>query len=38
VTQERAAGGLFFALFIAAVLTSAMWYSVEYGFPTGQEY
>jgi hypothetical protein len=33
-----AAGGAFFALFIAAVLTSAVWYSAEYGFPTGHEY
>ena len=32
------AGGVFFALFIAAVLTSAVWYSAEYGFPTGGEY
>jgi len=32
------AGGVFFALFMAAVLTSAVWYSAEYGFPTGQEY
>jgi uncharacterized protein DUF6529 len=32
------AGGLFFALFMAAVLTSAVWYSVQYGFPTGNEY
>jgi hypothetical protein len=32
------AGGLFFALFMAAVLTSAVWYSVQYGVPTGSEY
>jgi hypothetical protein len=32
------AGGVFFALFMAAVLTSAVWYSAEYGFPTGNEY
>jgi hypothetical protein len=32
------AGGVFFALFMAAVLTSAVWYSVQYGFPTGHEY
>jgi hypothetical protein len=32
------AGGVFFALFMAAVLTSAVWYSAEYGIPTGQEY
>jgi hypothetical protein len=32
------AGGLLFAVFMAAVLTSAVWYSVEYGFPTGQEF
>jgi hypothetical protein len=32
------AGGVLFALFMAAVLTSAVWYSVEYGFPTGNEY
>jgi hypothetical protein len=32
------AGGVFFALFIAVVLTSAVWYSAEYGFPTGDEY
>ena len=32
------AGGLLFALFMAAVLTSAVWYSVQYGFPTGHEY
>jgi hypothetical protein len=32
------AGGIFFALFMAAVLTSAVWYSVQYGFPTGHEY
>jgi hypothetical protein len=32
------AGGLFFALFMGAVLTSAVWYSVQFGFPTGHEY
>jgi hypothetical protein len=32
------AGGVFFALFILAVLTSAVWYTAEYGFPTGGEY
>jgi hypothetical protein len=32
------AGGVFFALFMAVVLTSAVWYSVEYGFPTGHGY
>jgi len=32
------AGGLLFALFMAAVLTSAVWYSVQYGFPTGDQY
>ena len=32
------AGGLLFAVFIGAVLTSGVWYSVEYGFPTGQQY
>lgn len=32
------AGGVFFALFMAAVLTSAVWYSGEHGFPTGNEY
>jgi hypothetical protein len=32
------AGGLLFALFLAAVLTSAVWYTAQYGFPTGQEY
>jgi hypothetical protein len=32
------AGGVFFALFMAAVLTSAVWYSAQYGFPTGSEY
>jgi hypothetical protein len=32
------AGGLLFALLMAAVLTSAVWYSVEYGFPTGNQY
>jgi hypothetical protein len=28
------AGGLLFALFVAVVLTSAVWYSVQFGFPT----
>ncbi|MGC4112567.1 MAG: DUF6529 family protein [Nocardioides sp.] len=32
------AGGLLFTAFILAVLTSAVWYSVQYGFPTGHEY
>jgi mannose/fructose/N-acetylgalactosamine-specific phosphotransferase system component IID len=32
------AGGVLFALFMAVVLTSAVWYSVEYGFPTGHGY
>ena len=32
------AGGVLFALFIGAVLTSAVWYSVQYGFPTGHEF
>jgi hypothetical protein len=32
------AGGLLFALFLGAVLTSAVWYSVQYGFPTGSQY
>jgi hypothetical protein len=32
------AGGLFFALFMAAVLTSAVWYTAQYGFPTGNQY
>jgi Family of unknown function (DUF6529) len=32
------AGGLLFAVFLTAVLTSAVWYSAEYGFPTGHEY
>jgi len=32
------AGGLLFALLVLAVLTSAVWYSAEYGFPTGHEY
>src|SRR3954451_21928070 len=31
------AGGVFFALFMAAVLTSAVWYSAQNGFPTGNE-
>jgi hypothetical protein len=32
------AGGVLFALFVAAVLTSAVWYSAAHGFPTGNEY
>ena len=32
------AGGVFFALFMAAVLTSAVWYSAEEGFPTGNDF
>jgi hypothetical protein len=32
------AGGLLFTLFLAAVLTSAVWYSAQYGFPTGNQY
>ncbi len=32
------AGGVFFALFMAAVLTSAVWYTVDEGFPTGNEF
>jgi hypothetical protein len=32
------AGGVLFALFMLAVLTSAVWYSVQYGFPTGHQY
>jgi Family of unknown function (DUF6529) len=32
------AGGVFFALFMAVVLTSAVWYSLQNGFPTGQGY
>jgi hypothetical protein len=32
------AGGLLFAIFMATVLTSAVWYSVQYGFPTGNQY
>ena len=32
------AGGVLFAILMAAVLTSAVWYSVEYGFPTGHEF
>jgi hypothetical protein len=32
------AGGLFFALFLLTVLTSAVWYTAEFGFPTGSEY
>jgi hypothetical protein len=30
------AGGVLFALFMLAVLTSAVWYSIQFGFPTGQ--
>jgi len=29
------AGGVLFAVFLGAVLTSAVWYSVQFGFPTG---
>jgi hypothetical protein len=32
------AGGVFFAVFMAVVLTSAVWYSLQYGFPTGGGY
>jgi hypothetical protein len=32
------AGGLLFTLFLLAVLTSAVWYAAQYGFPTGSEY
>jgi hypothetical protein len=32
------AGGIFFAMFMAAVLTSAVWYSIDEGFPTGNEF
>jgi len=32
------AGGVFFALFMAAVLTSAVWYSIDEGFPTGSDF
>jgi hypothetical protein len=32
------AGGLLFALFMATVLTSAVWYIAQYGFPTGNQY
>ena len=32
------AGGVLFALFMAAVLTSAVWYIGQNGFPTGHEY
>lgn len=32
------AGGLLFTLFLLVVLTSAVWYSAQYGFPTGQGY
>jgi hypothetical protein len=32
------AGGVVFAVFMAVVLTSAVWYSAQYGFPTGNQY
>jgi hypothetical protein len=32
------AGGLLFAVFILAVLTSAVWYVAQYGYPTGSQY
>jgi hypothetical protein len=32
------AGGVLFAVFMATVLTSAVWYSAQYGFPTGNQY
>jgi len=32
------AGGVLFAVLMAAVLTSAVWYSVQYGVPTGDQY
>lgn len=32
------AGGLLFTLFLLTVLTSAVWYAAQYGFPTGHEY
>ena len=32
------AGGVLFALFIAAVLTSAVWYIGQHGFPTGSQF
>jgi Family of unknown function (DUF6529) len=32
------AGGVLFALFMATVLSSAVWYSIEYGFPTGHAF
>jgi hypothetical protein len=32
------AGGVFFSLFMLAVLTSAVWYSAQYGIPSGHEY
>jgi Family of unknown function (DUF6529) len=32
------AGGLLFTVFVLAILTSAVWYSAEYGFPTGNQY
>jgi hypothetical protein len=32
------AGGVLFAVFMGAVLTSAVWYSVQFGFPTGDQF
>ncbi|HEX4470922.1 MAG TPA: DUF6529 family protein, partial [Nocardioides sp.] len=32
------AGGVLFAIFLATILTSAVWYSAQYGFPTGNQY
>lgn len=32
------AGGLLFTLFLLVVLTSAVWYSVQFGVPTGNQY
>jgi hypothetical protein len=32
------AGGVLFAVFMATVLTSAVWYSAAHGFPTGSDY
>jgi hypothetical protein len=32
------AGGVLFAVFMAAVLTSAVWYSASQGFPSGSDY
>jgi hypothetical protein len=34
----QVAGGLLFTLFLLVVLTSAVWYSVQYGFPTNNQY